>query len=79
MRPDPHFFDEMAKLAGGAANAFSGVQQQIREEIKTRVEEFATRMDLVPREDLERVESLLSDAIKRIEALEENTAGKAKK
>lgn len=69
--------DDIAQLAGGAAGLLSGVQQQIHEDIKTRVDEMATRLDLVPREDFERLEAmvdkLMSDnaaLIARIEKLE---------
>jgi len=55
--------DDIAQLAGGAAGLLSGVQQQIRDDIKARVEEMATRLDLVPREDFERVEALLEKAL----------------
>jgi len=55
--------DDIAQLAGGAAGLLSGVQQQIRDDIKARVEEMATRLDLVPREDFERVEGLLEKAL----------------
>ncbi len=82
MRPDPHFLDDIAKVAGGAVNVLSGLRSQIESEIKTRVDEMAARMDLVPREDLERVEAQLSrlqkdhkDILARLAALE---GGKAK-
>lgn len=55
--------DDIAQLAGGAAGLLSSVQKQIRDDIKTRVEEMATRLDLVPREDFERVEALLEKAL----------------
>lgn len=55
--------DDIAQLAGGAAGLLSGVQQQIRDDIKARVEDMATRLDLVPREDFERVEALLEKAL----------------
>lgn len=69
--------DDIAQLAGGAAGLMSGVQQQIRDDIKARAEEMATNLDLVPREDLERVEGMLEkalsdqkDMLARIEKLE---------
>lgn len=69
--------DDIAQLAGGAAGLLGNLQQQIRDDIKARVEAMATEMDLVPREDLERVEGLLNKALeeqeqlkKRIETLE---------
>ncbi|MDP7142353.1 MAG: accessory factor UbiK family protein [Alphaproteobacteria bacterium] len=58
------FVDDLARMAGGAANVASTMRQQIQEDIKTRVEEIAQRMDLVPRQDLD-------DANTRITALTE--------
>lgn len=77
MTKSSKIMDDIAQLAGGAAGLLSGVQQQIRDDIKARVEEMATRLDLVPREDLERVEGMLEkalaeqkDMMARIEKLE---------
>jgi BMFP domain-containing protein YqiC len=77
MSKSSHVMDDIAQLAGGAAGLLGNLQQQIRDDIKARVEEVATRMDLVPREEFERVEGLLAKALeeqaelkKRIEALE---------
>ncbi|HPF78920.1 MAG TPA: accessory factor UbiK family protein [Alphaproteobacteria bacterium] len=63
MTKSSQLMDDIAQLAGGAAGLLSGVQQQIRDDIKARVEEMATRLDLVPREDFERVEALLEKAL----------------
>ena len=69
--------DDLAQLAGGAAGLLSSVQQQMRDDVKNRVEEMATKLDLVPREDFERVEALLNKALEdqkqmqeRLDALE---------
>lgn len=77
MKPDARIFDDIARLAGGAVNIASGMQQQIRDEIKARVEEMASRMDLVPREDFETLEAMVKklrleqeELKKRIETLE---------
>lgn len=56
-------------MAGGTANIFGGMGRSIHEEIKSRVDEMATRLDLVPREDLTALEL-------RIEALEKQLAEK---
>ena len=71
MSKTSHVMDDIAQLAGGAAGLVSSLQQQIKDEIKTRVEDVATRMDLVPREDLDRVEALLEKAMKEQEELKE--------
>ena len=68
---------DIAQLAGGAAGLLGGASQQIRDDVKARIEEIVDRMDLVPREDLERVEALLQksldeqkDILTRLEKLE---------
>lgn len=69
LKPDSHLIDDLAKMAGGVVNIMSGLQQQIHDDIKARVDEMAARLDLVPREDLERLEA-------RIAALEDQLADK---
>lgn len=70
---------DIAQLASGAAGLLGNAGQQIRDDIKARVEDMADKMDLVPREDLDRVEALLNKAIQeqkdilaRLEKLEGN-------
>lgn len=59
-KSDPHIFDDLAKAAGGAMNVLSGLRQQIENEVKARVEDLAARMDLVPREDVDRLEEMIA-------------------
>ena len=77
MGQDHKFLDDIAKVAGGAVNLASGVQQQIRDDIKARVDEMADRLDLVPRRDLDdalaQIKSLrkkIKDLDKRVEDIE---------
>ncbi|PJB71503.1 MAG: hypothetical protein CO093_05005 [Alphaproteobacteria bacterium CG_4_9_14_3_um_filter_47_13] len=70
MGADPKILDDIARVAGGAVNIFSGLSQQIREEIKSRVDDMASRMDLVPREDLERAEAMIAALRKRQDDME---------
>ena len=77
MSKPSELIDDLAQMAGGAAGLFSSAGQQMRDDIKARVEEMATRLDLVPREDLDRVEALLEKALNdqkemkaRLDALE---------
>jgi len=79
MGPDPKILDDIARVAGGAVNILSGLQQQIREEIKARLEEMADRMDLVPREDMARAEARIASLEKRVAALESAKSLKAVK
>ncbi|MEM7651394.1 MAG: accessory factor UbiK family protein [Pseudomonadota bacterium] len=64
--------DDIARVAGGTVSAFSGLSQNVREEIKSHIEDIAARMDLVPREDLTALEL-------RVEALEKALEEKKKK
>jgi len=71
------FFDDVARMAGGAAGLAADMSRQIREEMRVRFDELAQRMDLVPREDFERLEAMLAEArlqqkdlTKRVAALE---------
>ena len=69
MKPDPKIFDDLSRVAGGALNVFSAFREQILGDIKARVEEVAARMDLVPREDFERLEA-------QVKALQQKIDGK---
>lgn len=61
--------DDMAALAGGAVSLASAARQQIRQELRSRTDSLASRLDLVPREDFERLESLLVRARQEQESL----------
>ncbi|MCC7305819.1 MAG: accessory factor UbiK family protein [Alphaproteobacteria bacterium] len=89
MQSKDKVLDDIARMAGGAVSIMSGLTKQAREEIRVRVEEFATRLDLVPRDEFERLEAVLQETrrmqerlVKRIESLEkkpaQNPAGKKK-
>ena len=69
-KPD-QIIDDIAQLAGGAAGLLSGVQQQIRDDIKARVEEMAANLDLVPRDEFERVEAMLEKALQEQDDLKQ--------
>lgn len=70
MNPDSKIMDDIARVAGGAVNVVSGMQQQLREEIKTRLEEMVARMDLVPRDDFDQVQAMITKLRLQIDSLE---------
>ncbi|MCI5059932.1 MAG: accessory factor UbiK family protein [Alphaproteobacteria bacterium] len=77
MSKNSQFLDDIARVAGGTVGVLNNLREQLQGDIRLRVEELATRMDLVPREDLERVELMLEkalseqkDMLKRLEKLE---------
>ncbi len=69
-KPDPKFLDDMAKMAGGAVSVLSSVRAQIKEDIKARVDDVADRLDLVPREDFDRLQSMVEALVRRVDQLE---------
>ncbi|PZQ43879.1 MAG: hypothetical protein DI551_11250 [Micavibrio aeruginosavorus] len=73
MKPDPRIFDDLSRVAGGAMNVFSGLREQLLNDLKARFDEMAARMDLVPREDFDRLELQVKDLQKKLDAL---TGGK---
>ena len=68
MKPDPRIFDDLSRVAGGAMNVFSGLREQILNDIKARFDEMAARMDLVPREDFDRLEAQVKELQKQMAA-----------
>lgn len=70
MKNKSQIIDDIARLAGGAAGVAGSLQQQVRNDIQARVEEMATRLDLVPREDYDRLETLVTSLEERVTALE---------
>ncbi len=75
--------DGVAQFAGGAMGAIQGAKEQAKTTIRSGVDSFAQDMDLVPREDFERLEAMLIKAreeqdelVKRIAVLEEKVSQK---
>lgn len=77
--PDMSILDDVAKIAGGAVNVLSGVKQQIEYDMQARVDEIATRLDLVPREDLDTAKEQIKTLYDRIESLEKRLDSLEKK
>lgn len=75
MNETSKILDDVAQLAGSAVGIAAGVKEHVHNDIKARVEEVATRLDLVPREDFERLETTLHAAIEKINTLEERIKG----
>jgi BMFP domain-containing protein YqiC len=68
-QPDSKIFDDLARVAGGAMNVFSGLREQIMSDVKVRMEEAAAKMDLVPREDFDRLQMQVDSLQKKLDEL----------
>ena len=71
------FLDDLAKIASSTASTIAGMKDEAENLIKQRVEALMNDMNLVTREEFERMNAMLSKArleqeklIKRIEVLE---------
>ncbi len=53
MQTSGRFFDDMAKMAGGAMGALGGVKQEAESAIRQRLERLLADMDLVPRDEFD--------------------------
>lgn len=77
MSSKERILDDVAKMAGGAVSVISSAAEQIKTDLKSRADDVASNLDLVPREDFERLQSMVEqmrleqESIKeRIKALE---------
>jgi BMFP domain-containing protein YqiC len=65
------FLDDLAKVAAGALGSLGEARHHVRAAVRERVDQLVAQMDLVSREDFERVEALAERARNRQEELEE--------
>ncbi len=72
MQAREKILDDVARAAGGAVSVLGGLTRQVKEEMRARIDELAVKLDLVPREDFERLETML------VKAREEQTAMQAR-
>ncbi len=76
MAQDSKIRDDITNIATGALDILGGLSRTIREDLKVRVDDWATRMDLVPREDFDRAMAMINALQQRVANLE--SAGKTK-
>mgnify|MGYP000707397565 CR=1 FL=1 len=71
MSKSSKIFEDLTQLAGSAAGLMNDLKQQVHEDVKVRVEEMAAKLDLVPREDFEKLEAQIADLQQRLKKLED--------
>ena len=74
MLGDKRLFDDMARVASGAAEALGGVRSRMEGELRDQVERFLLRMKLVTREEFDVVAALAEKAREEQEQLAERLA-----
>ena len=69
MQSQNRFFDDMARLAGGAAGLFAGLRTEIDALVKQQMQRVLGEMELVPREEFEAVKAMAAKAREEQETL----------
>jgi len=85
MQSQNRFFDDIARVAAGAAGAISGVRGEIESRLREQLERVLAGMDLVSREEFEAVKAMAARAREeqellraQLEALEGRLIGASK-
>ena len=74
MQSENKIFDDIARVAGGAASALGSLKDQIRTEIRHRVDSVIANMDLVRRDEFDAVSAMAAKARMEQEALTKRVA-----
>ena len=68
------FLSDFAKIATGAMGSFSEIRKQVKSMVKEGMDAFLSDLDIVSREEFERVEAMAQKARERQEQLEKRLA-----
>jgi BMFP domain-containing protein YqiC len=81
MQSQNRFFDDLARMAAGAAGALTGVRGEIEARFRDQLERVLAGMDLVSREEFEAARAMAAKArdeqeklLRRVEELETRLA-----
>jgi len=74
MQVENKLFDDLARVASGAAGALSGIRGEVEGQIRQQFERILAQMDVVSREEFDAVKAVAVEARARQEALEERLA-----
>jgi len=79
MQTDNKLLDDLARVAGSAMGAASGVRGEFESIIRRQFERILGNMDLVSRDEFDAVKEMVSKARSEQEALESRLAGLEKR
>lgn len=69
MQTENRFFDDFARLAGGAFNALGALKSEVEGQVRQQIEALLARMKLVTREEFDATQAMLVKAREEQEAL----------
>ena len=70
MQTSNRFFDDLAKVAGGAASTLTGLKSEIETAIRHQIQNFINDADLVKREEFDAIKAVAIKARTEQEKLE---------
>ena len=70
MQRDNKLFDDIARVASGAAGALTGARMELEEVFRQWIERILTDVDMVPRDEFEAIRAVAVKARESQEALE---------
>ena len=70
MQTRAKIFDDLAKVAGGAASTLSGLKGEVESLVRQQVERFLLNVAMVPRDEFDAVQAMAAKARAGQEALE---------
>lgn len=83
MQTQNRLFDDLARVAGGAVGAVSGLREEVELLVRGRIERVLADMDLVPRDEFDAVKAMAAEAraeserlAARVSELEEKLSAK---
>jgi len=84
MQTRSKIFDDLAKVAGGAASSFAGLKNEIDDMVRQQIERLLDGANIVPRDEFDAVKAVAAKARaeqekleKRVQALEKKLGVKA--
>lgn len=74
MQVDNKLLDDLARVAGSAVGALSGIRNEVEGQFRQQFERILSQMDVVSRDEFEAVKAMAAQARARQEELEEELA-----
>jgi len=79
MQTRAKIFDDLAKVAGGAASTLSGIKGEIESLVRQQIERILVDADMVPRDEFDAVKAMAAKARSEQEILEKQVRDLGKK
>ena len=74
MQSQNRLFDDLARVASGAAGALAGVRSEVEEAFRQKLERYLAEADMVPRDEFDAIKAVAVKAREAQEGLEARVA-----